>query len=70
MAKNIKVTITPSSGQATSLEASGNSVREVLAAAGRESTGMNIFVNGDAATLDTHVKDGDEIKLNERPKGS
>lgn len=68
--KNVKVTITPTSGDPTNLEATGNSVREVLVAAERDSKGMNIFVNGNVATLDTHVKDGDEIKLDERPKGS
>ncbi len=69
MAK-IKVTITPASGESTELQATGNSVAEVLAAAGRKADGMNIFVNGNAANLDTHVKDGDEINLAERPRGS
>jgi sulfur carrier protein ThiS len=70
MAKTIKVTVTPASGDPTELEASGNSVAEVLEAAGRDAKGMNVFVNGKPAKMDTHVKDGDEIKLNERPAGS
>ncbi len=66
----IKVTITPTKGDTTELTATGNSVREVLAAAGRSADKMNIFVNGNAATLDTHVVDGDTINLAERPRGS
>lgn len=67
---DIKVTVTPASGKQIKLEATGNSVAEVLRSAGREAKGMNIFVNDQAATLDTHVKDGDTINLAERPKGS
>lgn len=66
----IKVTITPSSGDPVELEATGNSVAEVLAAAGRSPDRMNIFVNGKPATLDTHVTGDDEIKLEERAAGS
>ncbi len=70
MSKDIKVKVVPSSGEVTNLTASGYSVREVLAAAGRDPKGMHILVNGGSANLDTHVKDGDEITLTERPKGS
>lgn len=67
---NIKVTITPASGNQTTLEATGTTVAEALAAVGREVKNMNLFVNGQAATLATPVKDGDTINLAERPKGS
>lgn len=70
MADKIKVTITPSSGDPVELEASGNSVREVLDAAGRSADRMNIFVNGNPAGLDTHVTSDDVIKLEERVAGS
>lgn len=66
----VKVTITPSSGEPVELKASGNSVAEVLKAAGRSAERMNIFVNGRAARPDTHVKTGDEIELQERAAGS
>lgn len=66
----IEVEITPSSGDPIKLTATGNSVAEVLEAAGRKADRMNIFVNGRAATLDTHVTSGDKIKLEERAAGS
>lgn len=70
MSKDITVKVVPSSGEVTTLTATGNSVREVLEAAGRTSEGMHVLLNGNSATLDTHVKSGDEISLTERPKGS
>lgn len=73
--EKIKVTITPSSGDPVELEATGNSVKEVLEAAGRDAERMNIFViradgTSRPATLDTHVKSGDQIRLEERAAGS
>lgn len=73
MAK-IHVTLTPASGDeqqdSVEVEADGTSVRKILEQAGRSPEKMNIFVGGNAATLDTHVEDGAEIRLEERASGS
>lgn len=71
----IEVEIVPSSGDPTKLKATGNSVAEVLQAAGRSPEKMNIIViradgTSRPATLDTHVASGDKIKLEERAAGS
>ena len=66
----LKVIFTPASGNQTTLEATGSTVAAALETIGRKPTGMNIFVNGKAASLDSAVNDGDTINLTERPRGS
>lgn len=70
----INVTITPTSGDATKEEvrvpATGTTVRAVLEKLGISGRLKDLFVNDKFADLDTHVTDGQRLRVAERPSGS
>jgi len=74
----VKIMVVPTQGKSTTqtveLKKSGASLKEVLKAAGVSADNKDLLVNGQPATLDTHVgaKDKVEVKVqvSERPRGS
>lgn len=74
MSFKVKVEVVPTSGQATekevTVEGTGVSVAEFLKAADLNATFMNITVNGEPATMNTHVGKGAQVKLTEKARGS
>lgn len=74
----VKVTVVPTQGKSTTatveLKKSGASLKEVLKAAKVSAENKDLMVNGEPATLDTHVTASDkvsiQVRVSERPQGS
>lgn len=78
----VQIQVVPTDGKPTStsteVEMTGASLKEVLAAAGISSKKKDLLVNGQPATLDTHVGPDDvvqakgevTVQVAERPQGS
>ena len=81
----VTVTVVPTSGRpvkkTVDVEASGASLREVLMAADVSPEKRDLYIDGEPATLDTHVVTGQgvstrkkapppEVRVAERPAGS
>ncbi len=82
---SVTVTFVPTGGKPTEkkvdVATSGATLREVLQAAGVSPEKKDLYVDGQPATLDTHVVDGQsvsadskqrspEVRVAERPAGS
>lgn len=75
MSKNtVSLEVHPTSGPVqkkdVEIEGTGVSVKEFLKAAKLSDKGMNITVDGEPATLTTHVGKGAKVKLTEVVRGS
>lgn len=74
MSIKVNVEVHPTSGpktkRAVTIEGTGVSVKEFLEQADLSATNMNISVNGEPASLSTHVGKNATVTLTEKARGS